>query len=165
MTDIITFRQPDPADGAKVWALIEAAGSLDVNSVYCYVLLCDYFRDTCVLAEMEDRLVGFVSAFIDPGQPETLFVWQIAVDAGVRSQRIGSRMLEALITPLIGNRIRYIETTISPDNRPSRALFNRFAAHCRAEIIEKQGYPKDWFPVQLGHEEERLYRIGPLVCD
>ncbi len=145
-----------------MWTLIQQAGSLDVNSAYCYVLLCDYFRDTCVVAEIEGSLVGFVSAFVHPSKPGTLFIWQIAVAEDVRGQRIGLRMLEALVDPLIHNPIQYIEVTISPNNHPSRALFTRLAEQYHADMQENQGYPQGWFPLQHAHEEERLFRIGPL---
>lgn len=58
--DCVTrFRVPGAEDGAKVWELIRQAGSLDLNSPYSYLMLCDYFRDTCVVAEDNFGIVGF----------------------------------------------------------------------------------------------------------
>ena len=58
------------------------------------------FGSTCVIAEKEGHIAGFVSAVIKPDQPGTLFVWQIAVDPMERGKGLGKAMLrELLIVP------------------------------------------------------------------
>lgn len=174
----VIFRQPSARDGARVWALIREAGTLDVNSAYCYMMLCEYFSKTCLLAEQDGALCGFVSAFRVPGREDTLFVWQIAVHPERRGQGLGRRLLEELLERLqtasrvtaeagpshaVQPPIRYIEATISPSNEASRALFRGLARRLKAGFEETAGMPEDWFPVEQRHEEERLFRIGPLA--
>lgn len=158
----IAFRKPNPKDGIRVWELVKAAGSLDVNSAYCYMMICDYFRDTSAVAESDGEIVGFVSAFSHPGKSGTLFVWQIAVSASVRGMGIGSRLLDTLMDRKASEQVRHIETTISPSNMPSRSLFAGLAKRYQADIRMSQGYPKEWFPASEDHEEELLFQIGPI---
>ncbi len=53
--DVITLRAPDSRDGEEVWRLIRDCGPLDDNSLYCNLLQCDHFSDSCV-ADVSCRL-------------------------------------------------------------------------------------------------------------
>jgi L-2,4-diaminobutyric acid acetyltransferase len=58
------IRVPQPGDGPRIWRLIKAAGALDTNSLYCNLLQCSHFAETCAVAE-------FYSA-VDTQFPEAL---------------------------------------------------------------------------------------------
>src|SRR5690606_35020586 len=75
----ITLRPPASADGPHLHRLVRACKPLDENSIYCNLLQCTHFADTCVAAEQDGELVGFISGYIPPKQADTLFVWQVAV--------------------------------------------------------------------------------------
>ena len=47
-------------DGESLWRLVRASKDLDTNSPYAYVMFCEYFRDTCLVAEEDGRIVGFI---------------------------------------------------------------------------------------------------------
>lgn len=163
---VIVCEKPAASDGAEVWGLIKDTGVLDLNSAYSYIMLCDNFAETCVVARDVNQsnmqnVVGFVSAYIPPDRPDTLFVWQIAVQSSVRGYGLGTKMLMELLSREYCRNIRYIEATISPSNVPSRRLFTRLAERLSTEIRSSDGYPRDWFP-EGDHEEELLYRIGPF---
>ena len=80
-----------------MWELIRASKPLDENSMYCNLIQCDHFADTCVVAELDGEIVGWISAYIKPGEPETVFVWQVAVSEKARGMGVGSRMLTELL--------------------------------------------------------------------
>ncbi|CAM3361784.1 diaminobutyrate acetyltransferase [Marinicrinis lubricantis] len=157
----IQIRQPSGADGSRIWKLVRETGVLDVNSAYCYMMLEKYFSDTCAVAQSGDELIGFVSAFIPPRQPDTLFIWQIAVDARARGEGIGTTLIEHLLERPTSSEVRYLEATISPSNSPSIGLFQRFSRQWKASITTSDGFLEDDFP-NGNHEEETLYRIGPF---
>jgi L-2,4-diaminobutyric acid acetyltransferase len=71
--DLPSIRKPVAEDGAKVWELVQACKPLDENSMYCNLLQSDHFADTCCLAELSQETVGWVSAYVLPNDPETLF--------------------------------------------------------------------------------------------
>ncbi len=146
-----------PADGVAMWRIAAQSGVLDVNSRYAYVLWCRDFGGTSAVARLGGRVVGFVTGYRRPGEPSTLMVWQVAVGDDARGRGIAAAMLDALAERV---RPRHLETTVSPDNPASTALFTRFA--------QRQGAPMDRSVLfgtdVLGgdHEPEFLHRIGPL---
>jgi len=159
---LIRFRSPDKKDGASIWQLIKETGALDVNSAYCYILLSDYFRDTCIIAEDEEGIIGFISAFRAPAKPDTLFLWQIAVSPSKQRKGIARMMVKELLSYEYCQAIRFVEATVSPSNIASRGLFLRLAKDYTTECQLSQGYTASMFPFEINHEEELLFRLGPL---
>lgn len=160
-SDDIVLRRPTLDDGAAIHALIASAPPLDLNSTYAYLLLCHHFRDTCVVAEQDGKVLGFISAYLPPTQPETFFVWQVAVHAQARGRGLGVSMLRYLLQRVSGQ-IQYLETTVSPSNQASRAMFARLAKDCETVLSEQAMFPKALFGAGAGHEDEMLLRIGPF---
>lgn len=130
----ITLRKPEDADGSDVWSLIRECKPLDENSMYCNLIQCDHFRDTCVLGELDGEIVGWISGYLLPDDPQTLFVWQVAVSEEARGQGLGQRMLSNLLDRDICSDVQRIQTTITRDNDASWALFTRFADKSDAEV-------------------------------
>lgn len=144
-----------------MWDL--AQGAVDDNSPYSYLLIGEYFGDTCVIAEREGDVLGFVTGFRRPDEPRTQFVWQIVVGEAGRGEGLGSKMLEALVDgPGPGTPADCLEATVTPDNAASQALFRSFARRRSAECVETVLFRREQFPVDAGeHEPEVLFRIGP----
>ena len=158
----IAFREPRAGDGAAMWQVVREGGVLDENSSYAYILFADRFADTCVVAEHDGEVVGFVIAFRPPRDPDVIFVWQIGVHSRVRGQGLARRLLQYLVARDACVGVRYMETNITADNVASQRLFRAFArdaGHSRVEV--RPGYAETIFP--NGHESEDLYRIGPFA--
>jgi len=161
----IRFRKPEVKDGSEVWNLVRDSGGLDLNSAYSYLMLCDLFRDTCSVAESEGRIVGFTSAFRKPEDGETLFVWQIAVDRSMRGRGVGRALIREVLERASNSEVTFLEATIGPNNIPSRRLFLGIAESLGADCSISQKYASDQFPGPEQHDDELLYRIGPLAID
>ena len=156
----LRLRCPELADGPRVHVLIQACPPLELNTPYCYMILCDHFYETCVVAEDGDQLVGFLSAYRKPSNPSTLFVWQVAVSPSYRGCRIAFRMLDALLERPFDSKLRFIETAVSPGNLVSRRLFTSWADAHGATLQEEAYILSEAF--LSNHEAEPLLRIGPL---
>lgn len=155
------FRPPSLEDARRIWRLVRDIGTLDLNSPYCYLLLCHHYSDTCIVAESDDSIEGFISAYLPPTKMGVLFVWQVAVKATVRGRGVASQMLRELLNRNVCRGVKYIETTVSPSNARSRAFFHSFAHHLHADLAETEGFSKTLFP-GADHESEPLFRIGPF---
>jgi len=155
------FRKPNLDDGAEVWKLIKRTAVLDLNSSYSYLMWCKYFSDTSVIIEVNDDVVGFVSAFIKPSSPNTLFVWQVVVDKVMRGKGLASKMIHHLLARESCEDIKYIEATVSPSNIPSRKLFHGLAKELRTDIKVSKCFVSKDFP-EKGHEDELTHQIGPF---
>jgi len=161
----ILLRAPRVADGAAIHALIRACPPLDLNSAYAYLLLSHHFTDTCVVAEKNGEIVGYVSGYVPPAQPDVFFVWQVAVHEHGRGLGLGQRMLRHLLQRPAAHGARYVETTVSPSNGPSRAMFQRLAASLGTSLQETALFTTDMFGPGAAHEDETLLRIGPFSLD
>lgn len=156
-----SFYSPSAGHGAAVWRLIRECSGLDLNSSYAYLLLCDRFRDTCVVVPgARDELAGAAMCFRLPRQPETLFVWQIAVHPAARGAGLGVALLQHVVSTEACRGVRFLEAHVAPENRASEALFRKFARLLRAPLVFHDGFAANDFPD--AHAPERLVRVGPL---
>jgi L-2,4-diaminobutyric acid acetyltransferase len=157
----LILRVPRRADGLAAHRLVGASPPLDLNSAYSYFLLCDHFAQTCVVAEQEGVMVGFLSAYRLPHDASRLFVWQMAVAAHMRGQGLAARMLEALLARPACASVRHVEATVNPGNTASRRVFTRLAAAHNTVLVEEMFLDATDFG-GTAHEAEVLLRIGPL---
>lgn len=157
-----TLRPPRPGDGAALHDLVRRTPPLDPNSCYAYLLQGLHFADTCVLAENGNGLAAFVSAYLPPGRPDTLFVWQVAVDARHRGRGLASTLLAHLLQRPACAGVRWLEATVSPSNTASRRLFEGLARDRDCPCTVSDLFAATDFGA-AAHEAEPLYRIGPLV--
>jgi len=152
------FRRPRPEDGARMHQLVEEMGGLELNSAYFYVLYCLDYADTCLVAEVDDRLAGFVLGHRPPTRPDVLFVWQIGVAPFMRRQGLARRLLDTFLER--NPDARWLEATVTPDNVASRRLFRSVARDHGVGCHVGDFMLPEHFP--NGHEAEELFRIGPF---
>jgi len=156
------LRAPRRTDGAAIARLIGECPPLDTNSLYAYLLLCEHHAATCVVAESEGgRIDGFVSAYLVPQRPEVVFVWQVAVHERARGQRLARRMLLDLLHRDALQQVRYLETTVGPDNQASRRTFAGVAQGLGAHVAEQPFFDRKLFG-GADHDDEMLLKIGPF---
>lgn len=155
----ITFRKPVSSDAQIIRQLIKESPPLDLNSLYCYLIVCTHFADTSIIAEDHSGVCGFISGYVPPGRDNTLFVWQVVVNKKNRGQGIAKAMLLSLLRRLYKTPLRYMETTVNPSNAASRALFYSIAKCLNTYCLESVLFSEKDFGDQV-HEDEILYRIG-----
>lgn len=161
LTGSYVFSAPVSEDGLRVHELIGGCAPLDENSIYCNLLQCDHFAETCVKVEQHGQLVAFISGYIPPKEPDVLFIWQVAVSATARGQGLGGRMLRYLLNcPACAN-VRYMHTTVTLANDPSIRMFESFAKKMSAGVSRELRYDKNRH-FGGNHDSEIRFAIGPL---
>ncbi|TVR15516.1 MAG: diaminobutyrate acetyltransferase [Planctomycetota bacterium] len=158
MSDTVTFRAPVCEDGPAIHALIAACPPLDVNSAYLYHLIGAHFSATSVVAGVDGAIVGVVTGYRPPEQPDILFIWQAAVGEAGRGKGLATRMLDHVVQR--NQDCRWIHTTIGPSNDASHALFKRYATQRNSNLERRDFIPAD--ACGPGHEAEDLIIVGPL---
>ena len=153
-----SLRKPVAEDGAEIWKLIKACKPLDENSMYCNLIQCDHFRDTCVLAELGGKPAGWVSAYVMPNDPSTLFVWQVAVSSEARGMGLGTLMLKGLLQRDVCKDVERIQTTITRSNAASWKLFRKFAKQQDARL-SSQAYFGEALHFRGKHNTEYMVTI------
>ncbi|SDG65805.1 L-2,4-diaminobutyric acid acetyltransferase [Lentzea fradiae] len=151
--------RPEPGDGTAMWRIARDSRVLDLNSSYAYLLWARDFAGTSVVARSGDDVVGFVSGYLRPDAPGTLFVWQVAVDASHRGKGVALTMLRELVDRAHARGARLLETTITSDNEPSIRLFTSLAREAGVALERGPLFTGELFPD--AHEAEDLYRLGP----
>lgn len=157
--DAVAFRKPKVSDGVRLWEIARDSKVLDLNSSYAYLLWCQDYAQTSVVAEVDDKVVGFVTGYLRPQLPDAVMVWQVAVDADQRGLGLAGKMLSQLMDRLEPRGISSLHTTISPDNTASQALFAGLAERrgmdfSREDLFSPTDFPDD-------HEPEDLYIVAP----
>ncbi|MGH3910248.1 MAG: diaminobutyrate acetyltransferase [Pseudonocardiaceae bacterium] len=160
----VTIAEPESTDGPHLWRLARDSGVLDMNSSYAYLLWCRDFAGTSAVARVDGTAVGFVTGFVRPAAPDTVMVWQVAVDVGQRGRNLAGRMLHAIVDRLSPQGVRWLHTTVSPSNEASIRLFTALARDRGTEIERRELFAPEDFPTEElgGHEAEDLYVIGPF---
>ncbi len=139
----VTFRKPTKEDGSEVWKLVADCPPLDRNSMYMNVVQCDHFAPTCIIAEREGRMLGWISGHIPPDSPQTLFIWQVAVHSDARGLGLGKQMLRELLTRDACRQVRQMETTITRSNAASWGLFRSFARDMGGTLCDAPHYERE----------------------
>jgi L-2,4-diaminobutyric acid acetyltransferase len=157
----LILRVPSPDDGSALHDLIAACPPLDPNSRYCNLLQVSHFADTAVVAERDGRLVGSITGYLLPRAPDTLFIWQVAVHEQARGQALATRMMNAIVDREVCRGVRWLETTIDPENAASWKAFEKFAQARRARTEQRLLFSRDQHFAGR-HGDEVLLRIGPF---
>jgi diaminobutyrate acetyltransferase len=156
------FRNPVGRDGQAIFDLIASCPPLDPNSLYCNLLQCTHFAGTCIVAERDGLIDGWISGYRPPDDPDAMFVWQVAVHERARGCGLAVAMLDALFSlPAVADATRLL-TTVTPSNQPSRRMFDRFAQTHRAELTTAPGFDRDQH-FGGSHESEELISVAPLA--
>ena len=156
-----SFSPLQAADGPTLHQLVADCPPLDTNSLYCNLLQATHFGGTSMGAWSGRRLMGSITAYRLPDVPDTLFVWQVAVHPDARGCGLASQMLDELLATPGLNDIRYLHTTITPDNDASWALFRGWARRRHAETHSQVLFDRAQH-LNDEHASEMLLAIGPL---
>lgn len=142
-------------------ALVADCPPLDTNSAYCNLLQCSHFAGTCVVAERAGQIVGWISGHRPPAEPDSLFVWQVAVRSTVRGERLAQRMLEWLILQPAAADAAALTTTITAANSASWSMFSRFAQSHGLSLTKSAHFERETH-FAGAHDTEWQAAIGPL---
>lgn len=159
----VSTRRPSLEDGVRLWEIARDTEVLDLNSTYAYTLLCRDFADSSIVAERDGAVAGFVTGYRRPDRPDTLFVWQVAVDAAHRGHGIAGLMLNDLLDHLAVAGVTRLETTITASNTASQELFGSVARRRHSTLTVHDLFaPHHISPEESDpHEAEQLYVIDP----
>ena len=158
---VFEFRTPQSTDGQAVHALVSRCPPLDTNSLYCNLLQCSYFRDSSIAVEHNGEIASFVSGFVTHTKPDVLFIWQVAVDEKYRGLGLAKKMILELLKRKGLKSVKYIETTITPDNTSSWHLFKSVSVALETELKSETLFDQTkHFNNQ--HASEQLVKIGPF---
>jgi L-2,4-diaminobutyric acid acetyltransferase len=154
------FRAAQSRDGAALWRLARATGTLELNSAYFYMVFATDFARTCLVAEHEGQVIGMVVGYQPPDQPDTAFVWQVGLLPEHQGRGLGLQLLQHWLDLPALSACRFVTATVADDNPASQALFQRLARTHGVACEVRPHFTTDMFP--QAHSPEPLFRVGPL---
>ncbi|MEQ8232696.1 MAG: diaminobutyrate acetyltransferase [Gammaproteobacteria bacterium] len=157
----LTLDTPVATDASAVHALIARCPPLDHNSLYCNLLQCTDFADTCAIARLDDDVAGFVSGYRPPNRPDVLFIWQVAVDSRARGRALARRLITHILARPACRGVTMLHTTVTPSNTASRAMFTRLADELEAAVEISPRFDRHLHLADHAESEE-LFSIGPF---
>jgi L-2,4-diaminobutyric acid acetyltransferase len=137
---------------------VENRPYVGLNSRYTYFLLARDFSDTCVVAEHDEKIIGFSSGYISQSRTDTFFNWETVVRKDYRGNNLQKQMLLHQIRKA---NVKYFEGTVNPSNKVSEKNFVELAELLNANFQKRVLFSEEDFEND-GHESEILCRIGPI---
>ena len=137
--------------------MAKQAGTLELNSPYCYNLIATHFNQSSV---HDNNPIGFLSGYFLPGAPHELFVWQIGLLPQYQGHGLAKHMILSLLNRESCKKVTTLKATISPSNAASLSLFKKIAKETQSLLTITPYFSSEDFPV--AHEEEPLITIGPF---
>ncbi|MER6011756.1 diaminobutyrate acetyltransferase [Streptomyces bluensis] len=162
----VTFRPPTVQDGPVVWQMVENTPSLDSNSPYHYTLWFRDFAESSLVATVDEEIVGFLTGYRRPEEPDTYFVWQTAVSPRHGIPFLGVKLFELAADAQVARGARFVEATVSVENKAIIMVLKKYAKKRSAEVETEVLFPSGLFTAAEtdgeSHHDEVLHRIGPL---
>jgi phosphoribosylamine--glycine ligase len=117
-------RTAKETDFLDVYEFVSGCPPLENYAEHVYKILLRYCGNSCFIAEMRNRIVGFVLGLISQTHSQrTYFLWQIGVSPSMQGTGLGKRLLKEVEKQVTKLGCQRIELTIDPENIPSQKLF------------------------------------------
>jgi len=119
-------RTAKETDFLAVHDFVSQCPPLESYAEHVYKIMLRYSGNSCFIAEMRKRIMGFVMGFISQTHsPQTYFLWQIGVSPTLQGTGQGQRLLAEVEKQVKKLGCQRIELTIDPENIPSQKLFEK----------------------------------------
>lgn len=121
----INIRKAREHEFLKVYDFVSHCKPLENYAEHFYKIMFRYFGNSCLVAEFNDKIVGFVMGFRSQVDNEKFFLWQIGVFSYHRGQEIGKMLLDEFEKAGKNLGCKRVEVTVDPNNPASQKLFEK----------------------------------------
>ena len=137
-----------PDDFARVCVLEEGENGAPYPAAVFIRQASQLYPLTFFVSESGSSISGYTIGAISQDAPSDAWVLRLKVAPHYRQRRVGSALLQALVAALRGKGVDTIRLSVSPENAPARALYQKFGF---TVIATEPGY--------FGEGQDRLIMI------
>lgn len=100
-----------------------------------------HFCDTCLLAEEDEKMIGFIMGFLSQSNPDEAYIRIIMVDPNFRGKGIGRELYERFFerVGVLGRSV--IRCVTAPRKKDSIAFHTRLGFSIESQVHELEGVP------------------------
>jgi GNAT superfamily N-acetyltransferase len=138
----ILIRPADPADAEVLQAVVHDWWGRPIESDMLSRFFLTHFRETCLVAERNDEVVGFLIGFLSQALPDEAYIRLVLVHPLHRGAGIGRALYEQFFAVARRHGRRIIRSVTSPANRASVDFQTRIAFTHVPQEQEDDGQPE-----------------------
>jgi predicted GNAT superfamily acetyltransferase len=138
----LLIRLAEPSDAKTIQAVVPDWWGRPMESDMISRFFLTHFRDTCLIAEKDGKMAGFLIGFLSQARADEAYIRLVVVDPQRRGEGIGRALYERFFDVTRQHERRVIRCVTSPSNRDSVAFHTRLGF-----LIEPQEHQVDGMPV------------------
>ena len=101
---------------------------LELHTPFTYWVLSKYFKNTCLVMEDNEMIIGFATGFKSNSEEDTFYIWQIGISDENRGKNYASLLLDNMFKIAKELDCKRIQFSVAPDNNSSYKAFHKFAS-------------------------------------
>lgn len=154
MEDIL-IRSAVPSDCESILAVVPGWWGRPIESDMFSRFFLAHFSETCLIAERDGRMVGFLIGFLSQTREDEAYIRFVVVHPQERSAGVGRALYEMFFQVAAKHGRRIIRSVTSPANMNSVAFHKRLGF-----TVEPQEHEENHLPVQRNyHGREGTDRV------
>jgi len=120
------IRKPEIKDAVVLRNLEINSSVLEVDSIHCFINFCKHSRDTSLILEESNRILGFIFGNLDSNESNTIFIHQIFIEPEYRRKGLATFMLFNLLSLIQTKKIDSLKTIIFKNDTQLDAFYKSF---------------------------------------
>jgi ribosomal protein S18 acetylase RimI-like enzyme len=138
----LLIRTAEPSDALFIQAVVQDWWGRPIESDMFSPFFLRHFRETCLVAEKDQRIAGFLIGFLSQTQKEEAYIRFVVIDPQCRNEGIGRALYENFFAVMHRQGRTTVRSVTSPTNKGSVAFHQRMGFS-----LEPQEHYKDGLPV------------------
>ncbi|WP_455368285.1 GNAT family N-acetyltransferase [[Eubacterium] cellulosolvens] len=115
----VRIRTVKEKDFLEIMNLASKCNPIPIERDSIYHLFTKYFSNTCFVAEMDDKIVGYILGFISQLEKNVAYIHNICVSPDLRRKKIGSNLYQIFFQSMKKEKCKKIFLIINPINKLS----------------------------------------------
>jgi ribosomal protein S18 acetylase RimI-like enzyme len=113
------IRQVREKDFIEIMNLASKCGPIPIERDSIYHLFTRYFANTCFVAEMDNKIVGYILGFISQLEKNVAYIHNICISPDFRRKKIGSSLYQKFFQNMKKEKCQRVFLIINPVNKLS----------------------------------------------